>query len=83
MAERWLKCVVLKGMFSDEVTVVITTRTGERASFFVPTERVHGSEGQEGRVRVRTFEQDSNSWAVVPNETQSIVPVDESQLATA
>ena len=80
MAQHWLRCDVRKGMFSDEKVVVIRTQTGEAASFFVPSERVEGPIDQEGRVRVRVFKENSRAWAVVPNENQTVVPVDESQL---
>jgi hypothetical protein len=48
MSERWLRCIVRKGMFSDEMVVVIKILSGEPVSFFVPRERVAGEEGQEG-----------------------------------
>lgn len=83
MSDRWLRCDVRKGMFSDEVVVMIRTTSGEFASFFVPTERVSGHADHQGRVQVRAFTEDSQSWAVVPNDNQSIVPVDESEFVNA
>jgi hypothetical protein len=83
MGERWLRCVVRQGMFSDELVVVIKILSGESASFFVPKERVIGQADQEGQVKVRAFQEDSRAWAVVPNETQTILAVDESQFVNA
>jgi hypothetical protein len=83
MSERWLNCTVFKGMFSDELVVVIRTKSGEAVSFFVPSERVNRIKDEQGQVRVRTFQEKADSWAVVPNETQSVVSVDESQFAIA
>ena len=83
MAERWLRCEIRKGMFSDERVVVIRVSTGESASFFVPQEWVMGSEGQEGQVKVRAFKEDSRAWAIVPNESQTVLAVDESQFVGA
>ena len=83
MSDRWLRCVIRKGMFSDEKTVVIRILSGEDASFFVPREWVQGVEDHEGQVKVRAFHDNSLAWAVVPDETQSIVAVDESQFVTS
>lgn len=83
MAERWLRCEVRKGMFSDEMVVVIKVQSGEVASFFVPRESVLGNENQEGRVKVRTFKEKSGALAIVPNESQTVVAVDESQFVNA
>ena len=83
MSERWLRCDVRKGMFSDEKVVVIKTTTGDVVSFFVPAERVNGNIDHEGQVKVRFFREDSRAWAVVPNENQTVVAVDESQLVSA
>ncbi len=83
MADRWLRCEIRKGMFSDEMVVVIKVVSGESASFFVPREWVMGNEGQEGRVKVRAFKEDSRAWAIVPNESQTILAVDESQFVNA
>ena len=83
MDERWLRCKVLQGMFSDELGVLITTVSGDSISVFVPKERVRGSLDQEGRVQIRSFQSESKWWAVLPNESQTIVPVDAGQLLTA
>ena len=78
MSDKWLRCGVQQGMFSDEMVVVIKTLSGEEVSFFVPKEQV-----QAGKVMVRTFKQGTRAWAVIPNDSQSIIPVDESELAAA
>ena len=83
MSEKWLRCGILKGMFSDEMVVVIKTPSGEEASFFVPKQQVRGDINESGRVMVRTFKQGTRAWAVIPNDSQSIIPVDESEFATA
>ena len=78
MSEEWLRCVVQKGMFSDEQLVLIVTATGESVAFFVPKDQI-----RENRVRVRSFSENSRRWAVVPNENQSIVAVEDSELVPA
>jgi hypothetical protein len=74
----WLKCKVLKGMFSDEVTVVIRTLDGESASFFVPR-----SAADDGRVKVRVAQHAGHTVALLPDEYQSVVDVEPSQLISA
>ncbi len=76
MSDRWLKCLVQKGMFSDECVIVIKTSGGEPFSAFVPKSTVERSD----RVKVRVFEQTGQSWAILPNEDQSIVDVQPSEL---
>lgn len=81
MFDRWLKCDVFRGMFSDEFAVVVSTSGGECVSAFVPSDRVEGKAEQAGRVRVRVFEETGRSWAVLPNESQTIIAVEPSELA--
>jgi hypothetical protein len=83
MGERWLLCKIVKGMFSDELAVLVRTTSGEEVSVFVPRDRVQGSVDEEGRVKIRSFEAQSKLWAVLPNETQTVIPVDAGQLQTA
>jgi len=47
--ERFLKCTVKDGMFSDEVVVSVTRTDGETESFFVPAGAV---DRRKGRMRV-------------------------------
>ena len=82
MSERWLRCTVLKGMFSDE-RAVLYSKNGSEFSFFVPTDRVLGDVDREGKVRVRVFSDDGGWWAVMPNENQTIIPVSEADLTPA
>lgn len=83
MSDQWLRCEVRKGMFSDERVVVIRTESGEEASFFVPRESVTGDLDQEGRVQVQMLKDNSRAWAVVPNESRTIIPVSESEFVAA
>lgn len=76
---RWLKCQVTKGMFSDELTVTVCTRSGEKVAVFVPKD---AAEVREGRVKVRVAEQAGGSIALLPDEHQSIVEVHRSDLMT-
>lgn len=69
---QWLKCQVTKGMFSDELTVTISTRSGEKIAVFVPKS---AAEEQSGRVRVRVAERSGHSFAWLPDEHQSVVDV--------
>ena len=71
---NWLKCKVLKGMFSDEVTVVIRTLGGD-ASFFVPK-----SAADDGKVKVRVAHHAGHTVALLPDEYQSVVDIESSQL---
>lgn len=80
MSERYLKCHVFKGMFSDELAVKVNSKQGGEPSFFVPKELVKGEVDREGSVRVRVFHKGQTAWAVIPDEQQTAVPVDEAEL---
>lgn len=80
MAQFWLRCQVAKGMFSDEVTVIVQSQDGEEISAFVPRERV---EEANGRVKVRVFDEKGGRFAVLPNENQTVVGIRDSELAAA
>jgi hypothetical protein len=77
---KWLKCTITKGMFSDEFTVIVRTRNGENVSVFVPKE---AAEEREGRVKVRVAECGGRSLAWLPDEHQSVVDVESSDLQPA
>jgi hypothetical protein len=79
---KWLACKITKGMFSDERTVTVQTATGEAVSAFVPRQAVQGDHG-DGRVKVRVANGTGRLLAVLPDEHQSVVDIDESQLAPA
>ncbi len=80
MMEAWLKCFVAKGMFSDELAVKYQPPRGDARSFFVPRAKVEGKEDGEGKLRVFVFKKDDISWAVLPTENKTIIPIDESDL---
>jgi hypothetical protein len=82
MSERWLRCAVLKGMFSDELAIVYSGN-GKEVSFFVPRDQVIGEVNSEGKLKVRVFRQDHTPWAVVPDEYQTAIPVAEADLLPA
>lgn len=77
---QWLKCQVTKGMFSDELTVTVSTRNGERVAVFVPKD---AAELKNGRVRVRVAEHAGRPIALLPDEHQSVVEIRESDVITA
>lgn len=77
--QSWLKCKVHKGMFSDELAIAVDTLSGD-ASFFVPRSDVEGSVGQQGRVRVRVFEEGGSTWAALPGGADAVVAVREGDL---
>ena len=80
---KWLSCTIKKGMFSDEFTAIVTTTSGDRVSVFVPKEATQDVQGERGRVRVRVSERSGRFIAVLPDEHQSVVDVDSSQLVPA
>ena len=69
---KWLKCKIIKGMFSDEVTVLVCTRSGEDISVFVPK---NFAEEPRSRVKVVVTEQSGRNFAVLPNDTQTVIDV--------
>ncbi len=75
---KWLKCTVTKGMFSDEYTVSVRTRSGETISVFVPKDAA-----EEDRGRVRVAEREGHAVALLPDEHQSVIDVESSDLAPA
>jgi len=77
---KWLKCEITKGMFSDEYTVIVRTRSGETVSVFVPKD---AAEEHPGRVKVRVAECEGRSIAWLPDEHQSVVDVEASDLQPA
>ena len=88
MNEKWLKCVVGEGMFSDElvVTVAPKLRSGsDPTSVFVPKEMVRRDEVQrdQGLLRVLAFLRGTTWWAILPTEYQMTIPVSEVDLVSA
>ncbi len=77
---KWLKCEITKGMFSDEFTIIVHARGGERISVFVPKSAAD-EEGK--RVTVRVDKSREGAFAWLPHEHQSVIPVQESDLQPA
>lgn len=84
MFERWLRCKIFKGMFSDELAIQCATPGAPAtfASVFVPKDFVRGSVDQQGQVKVLFFREGDVAWAVLPTENQLVVPVDETDLTS-
>ena len=65
--ERWLTCTVSRGMFSEEVAVVVTTREGQ-VSFFLPRDSVdapeHPAGAVQGRIRVVLLREEGTDGVV-------------------
>jgi len=79
MTDSWLRCKILKGMFSDESTMVYPPESATASSFFVPKDKVRE---RDGTVRVRVFHEGETVWAVLPAESQPIIAVNEEDLIT-
>ena len=89
MVQQWLRCRVVKGMFSDELAITYPPRGATSVtSVFVPRDMVHsevdkeGKDG-EGKVKVMVFREDNSAWAVLPSDQQQVIPIDESDLTPA
>ena len=82
MSEQWLRCHLLKGMFSDEVAIKLTSG-GKDFSVFVPREFVRGQVDQIGEVKVMVFHQGGARWAVLPTAQRAIVQINEADLVIA
>ena len=77
---KWLRCKVDKGMFSDEFTVTVKTRTGEPVAVFVPRTE---ADDRKNLVKVRAFEEQGETLAVLPDGHQSVVHVSDADLQPA
>ena len=75
MERKWLRCHILKGMFSDERVVVVNRIDGKSTSAFVPTNAVRGRVDEEGQVEVDVFADRGATWAVLPTEYRETLPV--------
>ncbi len=74
--QGWLQCEsVVRGMFSDELAVVVSRFNGTKESFFVPSEDVDQAQG---RVRVGVRDDGSLLWVTLPTPDRTIIPVAES-----
>lgn len=81
MKTGWLVCdEITKGMFSDELVVVVTRSNGEQVSYFVPADKV---EREQKRVRVRFGDIQGRShlfWATLPTSEPVTIPVEKSYI---
>ena len=75
MAKGQLKCQVLKGVFSDERTIVLQLWDGDRYSAWVPSSEVTGEIDHEGAVNVDVYRDQEATWAVLPTEYRDMVAV--------
>jgi hypothetical protein len=74
MGERYLRCKVYKGMFSDERAIEYPAY-GEKLSVFVPRTKVIEESGGLGKVAVFAFEANGTLWAVLPSAQPETIPV--------
>jgi hypothetical protein len=71
--QGWLQCdSVARGMFSDELAVVVTRSNGDKDSYFVPSNDVDAAQR---RVRVRVQEAGSLVWVTLPTPDHVTIPV--------
>lgn len=71
--QGWLRCEsVVRGMFSDELAVVVARSNGDIESYFVPSEDVDETRN---RVRVGIRETGSLVWATLPTPDHTTIPV--------
>ena len=72
----WLRCEsVERGMFSDEVAVVVARSNGSTESHFVPAVEVERS-----RVRVALRDTGGIVWATLPTNAPVTIPVEKSRV---
>ena len=62
----WLKCMLHKGMFSDEIVVTYPPTGDKQQSFFVETKNTQGEPGNIGKVKVLTANLKEGFAALVP-----------------
>jgi len=64
-------------MFSNEFTIKVKPEgpSTDVASHFVSNGYVKREQGEDGRVHVRAFQDGSTWWAILPTESQDIIPV--------
>lgn len=77
----WLQCEsVVRGMFSDELAVVVARSNGVQESYFVLAEDV---DRERGRVRVGLRDAGALMWATLPTPDQVTIPVPKSHVVMA
>ena len=74
----WLQCEsVERGMFSDELAVVVSRSNGTTESYFVPVKDV---ERDRSRVRVALRDTGNVLWATLPTNEPVSIPVNKSRV---
>ena len=74
----WLQCdSIERGMFSDELVVVVSRSNGTTESYFVPADTV---EREHNRVRVSFRDTGTLVWATLPTPESVMIPVDKSRI---
>lgn len=82
--EQWLRCKIVKGMFSDELGVTLRGKgTANETSVFVPKDQVNGMIDQPGKVKVTVFRQGDTMLAVLPSAEKTVVAVEDADLVSA
>jgi hypothetical protein len=77
---RWLKCRIDKGMFSDELAVTYPAEGEQQKSVFIPDSDVQGQPGQTGKVRVTLVRENGTLFALLPSSDRDVVTVREADL---
>ncbi len=71
--ERWLRCQLDEGMFSDEIAVTYPPKGRWQKSVFVERGAVKGGAGDVGKVRVAVLRRDGAIIAILPTPERDIV----------
>ena len=80
----FLKCRVSKGMFSDELVIVLTLENGDEFVFVVQSSDVKNVDSQgNGAVKVWIHTQENDRWAMLPTQQRDSVHFKESDLIPA
>lgn len=75
-------CQFSKGMFSDEVVVLLQVM-GKEISYFVPKDALKPESADRGKLKVEILRGERQSWAVIPNELRTTIPVTDRDLVEA
>ncbi len=79
--QRWLKCNLERGMFSDEMVVTYPATGTEITTVFVPSSDVRGRAGETGKVRVMVAKRGAETLAILPTSYRDSVAVSEHDLS--
>ena len=81
IGERWLRCRINKGMFSDEAVATYPAQGQVVWSDFVPATSVRGNFGETGALRVKVVGKMETKFAtVVPTSYSDLIFVNEQDL---